>query len=121
MEILGAAAIVAVALVVVAALIGRGRGTPADGSPPPKSASKDGAVLDDREAKLATLEERIRERAGELDRRARELDEHTRALEAERDQLALRRKEHEEALERISGLSAAQAKERLLKEVEEES
>ena len=38
---------------------------------------------------------------GELDRRARELDEQTRALEAEREQLALRERDQESALERI--------------------
>ena len=63
---------------------------------------------------VARLEERVSERAAELDRRARELDDQTRALEAEREQLARRRREHEAALERISGLSARQAKERLM-------
>ena len=66
---------------------------------------------------LARLEERVRGRADELDRRARELDDQTRALEAEREQLARRRREHESALEQISGLSAGQAKERLLAEI----
>src|SRR5687768_2482555 len=66
---------------------------------------------------LARLEERVSGRAEELDRRARELDDQTRALEAEREQLARRRREHEAALERISGLSARQAKERLMAEV----
>ena len=66
---------------------------------------------------LARLEERVSGRASELDRRARELDDQTRALEAEREQLARRRREHEAALERISGLSAGQAKERLLAEI----
>ncbi|MDP8968297.1 MAG: ribonuclease Y [Actinomycetota bacterium] len=66
---------------------------------------------------LARLEERVRRRAEELDRRARELDDQTRALEAEREQLARRRREHEAALERISGLSAGQAKERLMAEI----
>ena len=47
----------------------------------------------------------------------RELDDQTRALEAEREQLARRRREHEQALEQISGLSAGQAKERLMNEI----
>ncbi|MDQ3850843.1 MAG: ribonuclease Y, partial [Actinomycetota bacterium] len=66
---------------------------------------------------LVRLEERARARARELDVRERELEEQTRALEAEREQLARRRREHEDALERISGLSAGQARERLLTEV----
>ncbi len=66
---------------------------------------------------VTRLEERVSVRAEELDRRARELDDQTRALEAEREQLARRAREHEEALERISGLSAGQAKQRLMNEI----
>lgn len=70
----------------------------------------------DRE-ELVRLEERLRARGEHLDERARELDEQTNALEAERDQLARRRREHEQALEEISGLSAELAKERLMRDV----
>jgi len=66
---------------------------------------------------VARLEERVSARAEELDRRARELDDQTRALEAEREQLARRCREHEQALEEISGLSAGQAKERLMADI----
>jgi ribonuclease Y len=66
---------------------------------------------------LARLEERVSLRAEELDRRARELDDQTRALEAEREQLARRWREHEQALEEISGLSAGQAKDRLMAQI----
>jgi ribonuclease Y len=119
MEILGAAVILAVALVAVAVVAGRGgRGTRPTRPADPVAAVAQSA-LDDRERRLDALEERLRERAAELDRRARELDEQTRALEAERDQIDVRRREHEEALERIAGLSAMQAKERLLREVED--
>jgi ribonucrease Y len=116
MEILGAAAILAVALVVVAVLRERGGRRAVTGAPETGAATAGSA---DRAEGVADLEERLRDRAGELDRRARELDEQTRALEAEREQLALRERDHESALERISGLSAAQAKERLLREVED--
>src|SRR5215213_1469215 len=116
MEILGAAAILAVALVVVAILRERGARRVVTGAPESGAAPADSP---DRAEGFADLEERLRDRAGELDRRARELDEQTRALEAEREQLALRERDHESALERISGLSAAQAKERLLREVED--
>ncbi len=66
---------------------------------------------------LARIEQRASMRAEELDRRARELDDQTRAIEAEREQLARRCREHEEALERISGLSAGQAKDRLMTQI----
>jgi ribonuclease Y len=66
---------------------------------------------------LARLDERANLRAEELDRRARELDDQTRAIEAEREQLARRCREHEQALEEISGLSAGQAKERLMAQI----
>ena len=70
----------------------------------------------DRE-QLVRLEERLNARSEDLDRRTRELDDQTRALEAERDQLTRRRREHEQALEQISGLSAGQAKQRLMAEI----
>ena len=66
---------------------------------------------------VVRLEERVSARAEELDRRARELDDQTRALEAEREQLARRGREHEQALEKISGLSAGQAKQKLMTEI----
>jgi ribonuclease Y len=78
----------------------------------PRSADPPGGLEE-----LARLEERVSLRAEELDRRARELDDQTRALEAEREQLARRVREHEQALEEISGLSAGQAKERLMAQI----
>src|SRR5215208_6045489 len=117
MEIVVVAAILAVAAVVVAALMRRSGHRPA--SAPQAAVAAAQPETGEREEGVARLEERLRERAGELDRRARELDEQTRALEAEREQLALRERDQESALERISGLSAAQAKERLLRDVED--
>lgn len=104
MELIVAAAILGAAIIVAVGL--RPSGHAPAGSPPP-------AGRDD----VAHLEERARARAEELDRRARELDDQTRALEAECEQLARRRREHEAALERISGLSAGQAKERLMAQI----
>ena len=118
MEIVGAAAILAVALIVVGALLARGRRVPGQGDGTVREVEQ---AVRDREQRVGEVEERIRERAAELDRRARELDEQTRALEAERDQLARRRREHEEALEEISGLSLAQARDRLVREAEEQA
>jgi ribonuclease Y len=119
MEILGAAVILGVAFVAVALVGTRTRRAASAAPAVDQHELVARAQLDDREQRLGALEERLRQRAAELDRRARELDEQTRALEAERDQLDRRRREHEEQLERIAGLSAAQAKERLLREVED--
>ena len=81
-----------------------------------RSLTPAGAPAIDRDD-LVRLEERLAARGDELDRRVLELDDQTRALEAEREQLARRRREHEVALEQISGLSAGQAKQRLMAEV----
>src|SRR4051812_35357866 len=102
MELIVPAAILAVAIL-AAALLSRHRHPPAAAS----------VASGDRE-ELVRLEERLNARADDLDRRTRELDDQTRALEAEGEQLARRRREHERGLEEISGLSAGQAKERLM-------
>ncbi len=103
MELIVAAAIVAAAIVLV--LGTRHRHLPPAGT----------AVIDRDD--LVRLEERLGARADDLDRRVLELDDQTRALEAEREQLGRRRREHETALEQISGLSAGQAKQRLMAEI----
>ena len=103
MELIVAAVILGAAIVGAIALRRR-ETTPPDAGPAHRE-------------ELVRLEERVSARAEELDRRARELDDQTRALEAERDQLALRRREHEQALEKISGLSAGQAKHKLMAEI----
>lgn len=118
MEIVGAAAILAVALIVVATLLARGRRAPVQHADAMRDVEQ---TVREREQRVGEVEERIRERAAELDRRARELDEQTRALEAEREQLARRRREHEEALEQISGLSVSQARDRLVREAEDQA
>ncbi|HEY1540536.1 MAG TPA: ribonuclease Y [Solirubrobacteraceae bacterium] len=109
MELIVPAAIVAMAILAAAIAFVHGMRQRA-----PLAPRADGAV--DRE-ELVRLEERLGARAADLDRRVAELDEQTRAIEAERQQLALRRREHEQALEQVSGLSAGQAKERLMREV----
>jgi ribonucrease Y len=103
MELIVAGAIVAVAIAYTFGF--RHRHAPRSVSPP---AARE---------ELARMEERVSLRAEELDRRARELDDQTRAIEAEREQLARRGREHEQALEEISGLSAGQAKERLMAQI----
>jgi ribonucrease Y len=104
MDLIVAAAIIGVAIVAGLALRRRA----------PREAGDTSAATRE---ELTRLEERVSGRAEELDRRARELDDQTRALEAEREQLARRAREHEQALEKISGLSAGQAKQRLMNEI----
>ena len=104
MELIVAAAIVAAAIAFVFGTRHRHPLSPA------------GAPAIDRDD-LVRLEERLAARGDDLDRRVLELDDQTRALEAEREQLARRRREHEVALEQISGLSAGQAKQRLMAEI----
>jgi ribonuclease Y len=105
MELIVPATIVAVAIL-AAAMLSRHRHQPVAVS----------VQTGDRE-ELVRFEERLNAREQDLDRRMRELDDQTRALEAEREQLTRRRREHEDALEQISGLSAGQAKERLMSEI----
>ena len=58
-------------------------------------------------------------RAAELDARERELEAPVERLAAQEDELEHLRDEHERALERVAGLSAGQAKQALLKDVED--
>jgi ribonucrease Y len=83
-------------------------------------AGAEAGALVERHAEVARSEERLRtreaaieERTNELDRRAAELAERDQALEDERDHLR-------RALERSAGLSAGQARQLLLKDLEDE-
>ena len=111
MEIIGAAALIAVGIVLAALVYGRthaaARPAAAAASPAP--------------APTAELETELRERRTELARREDGLDKREVELEREREALAARRADHERDLERISGLSASQAKQMLLKEIEDQS
>jgi ribonucrease Y len=85
------------------------------------------AELRARRAELARLEERLRARDGSLALREQELDERERGLQDRRrnldlsaDALKEAKREHLRELERIAGLSAGQAKQLLLRELEDE-
>jgi ribonuclease Y len=117
MEIIGAAALIAVGIVVAAVLYGRAHGAnlavagaPAGGVGPPAVDVK----LPERTAALAHREAELARREAELARRESE-------LERERDAAAGERLELERSLERISGMSAARAKQLLLKELEDKA
>src|SRR3954451_23380583 len=117
MEILIAAVVLSVGLVAAAALLGprrAGHGTAPPAAPaaaargavapapaaPPRADPPPAAALDTRETKLAEREA---------------------ALEREREQIAARRDELTRTLERASGLTSAQAKAILLKELEDDA
>ncbi|MCP9489241.1 MAG: ribonuclease Y [Solirubrobacteraceae bacterium MAG38_C4-C5] len=120
MEIIGAAALVAGALVAVAWLLVRNGGL-SGGSTATAQRDEQGRVLAERQAELARLEERLNGRASELDRRETEQNRREDLLDGQRDKLAEREGETAQALERACGMSAAQARKTLLEEVEEQA
>jgi ribonuclease Y len=108
MEIIGAAALIAVGLVVAAVLYGRPHGaTP--------------AVAERETATAAVLQTALTERSTSLERRDDALTQRESELARERDALAQSRLEAERTLERVAGMSAAKAKQLLLKEVEDQA
>ena len=107
MEIIGAAAVIAVAVVLAAVIYGRthrGAGGGSRGGPEPSEHERE---LSERGADLAKREENLVRREA--------------ALERERQQLADTRQELGRALEQVSGLSAAKAKQLLLAQVEDQA
>jgi ribonuclease Y len=133
MEIMIAAGMVAVALVVAAVLLTRR--TPAMATrrtslamapavadaPPPTAAGADADDALDRREAMGRLEERLVNRGSDLDRRAAELEHYAERLQSRDAELSAVREEHVRKLEEASGLSASQAKQILLKEVEDQA
>src|ERR1700716_2180103 len=118
MDIIGAAALIAVGIVFAALVYGRTHGAR------PVIAGGDGVTV----APVAPVEldrpERTSDlalREAELARREAELARREAELERERDGLSNGRLELERELERVSGMSAARAKQMLLKEIEEQA
>jgi ribonuclease Y len=135
METLIGAALIGVAIVVAAVVYGRSRpavataampGTapaaaPAVSAPDDSELSRRAAELERSAERTQALEAQLDRRGADLDRREAELerrDQHLRARAAELEKL---RVEREAALERIAGLSAGQAKQALLKDVEDDA
>ena len=139
MAIVIAAALVAVGLVGAAILVRRSPpdATHGAGSAPPPSAfapatptGHDREIVDvelrERRAEIARIEERalskeesVEAKLAELARRDQVLADRARELDRERKSLEQRKREHVRELERIAHLSASQAKQVLLREVEE--
>ena len=108
MEIIGAAALIAVGIVVAAILYGRSHGAG------PASAERDTAAT-------AALQAALGERSTALERREEALERREGELAAQREELTRDRAEVDTSLERVAGISAARAKELLLQEVEEQA
>src|SRR3989440_6243737 len=133
MAIVIAAALLAVGLVVAALLYartaGEGRGGSAAPAPAlPLARDEVEAELLERRGEIVRIEERVisKEEAidaklAELSRRDHRLDDRERELEHQRERLEQRKREHLRELERVAGLSASQAKQVLLKEVEDQA
>jgi ribonuclease Y len=77
------------------------------------------AALDERQA-MGRLEERLQAREVDMDRRAAELEHHAERLKTREAELATVREQHVRKLEQASGLSASQAKQILLKDLEDQ-
>ncbi len=111
MEIVGAAALIAVGIVIAALLYGRGHGA---GPVAAAAAERDTATATALQAALA-------ERGSALERREEVLSKREADVELERSTLADSRLEVERTLERLAGMSGARAKQMLLQEIEEQA
>ena len=118
MEIIGAAALIAVGIVVAAIIYGRTHGTStlAVAGPTPGP-----AVVDAPAPNPGRQDAQLVERTAAVTRREEALASREAEVEKERAALADARQEVERSLEQVSGLSAGRAKQLLLKEVEEQA
>jgi ribonuclease Y len=112
MQVIGAAALIAIGIVIAAVLYGRSHG-PARGAER-ETASNPGGALSDRDVSLDRREE-------SLLRREEALQEREAELERERGAVQARGAEADQRLEGLAGLSGARAKQLLLDEVEEQA
>jgi len=140
MEILIAAVVLAVGLVAAASLLTRRTPGLATGPVRPKAkkpvtappvvpaatetqaviATTDDGKSAERRADLLRLEERLRAREEAVESRLSELGERERVLVGKTGELEAARERHVRELERVAGMSAAQARNQLLKEVEDQ-
>jgi ribonucrease Y len=139
MEILIAAVVLAVGLVAAASLLTRRApgyaAGPAPKAPPaapppvaPRSAEPQGTIATtedgksaERRADLLRLEERLRAREEAVESRLSELGERERQLAAKAVELDRALEDQLRKLERVAGMSASQARQQLLKEVEDQA
>jgi ribonucrease Y len=108
MEIIGAAALIAVGIVAAAVLYGRTHGAS------PASGDRDAATA-------AALQAALTERSAALERREHALERREAELTDQREELSHQRSDVESRLELVAGISAPRAKELLLQEIEEQA
>jgi ribonuclease Y len=138
MEYVIAAGLLATGIVIAALVLGRARAAHAGAGPgrlapssvggtPVGTVGNGGGVASVAPAEAPpaaispAMEESLSRRLAELDRRESDVARRDQALDVERDEMTGLRAGLVRELERISGLSAGQAKQALLKEVEEEA
>jgi ribonuclease Y len=108
MEIIGAAALIAVGIVIAAVLYGRSHGA--------------GSAVAERDSATATaLQAALVERGTTLERQEGTLARRETELDRERSELAASRLEVERKLEQLAGMSGAKAKQLLLQEIEDQA
>jgi ribonuclease Y len=130
MEIVIAAAVLAAGLVIAALLLvkrapglataSRAPAAPSAGTSDLPSAPDEGDTSFAQQQEIGRLEERLVGREAALDVRVAELDERERMLAQRTAEAEESHERHVRALERVSGLSASQAKHLLLKELEDQ-
>jgi ribonuclease Y len=112
MEVIVAAALIAIAVVVAAVMYGRTHSSvPAPVTPP----------APDNSATATALQAALAERGTALERREDTIARREAELDQQRTELANRRVEAERTLERLAGMSGARAKELLLQEIEDQA
>jgi ribonuclease Y len=133
MEILIGAAVIAAGIVIAALVYGRERPVVATagfvpataGTAPPAEEAPElrrrAAELERSEERTHHLEAALDRQRADLDRREAELERRELHLQAREDEVEQLRSRREEALERIAGLSAGQAKQALLKDIEDDA
>jgi ribonucrease Y len=121
MEIIGAAALIAVGIVLAAVIYGRMHGARAAPTGNPSTTAPVVEVEGGRDANHLRRDADVLERTAAVTRREETLARKEAELEKERAGVTQARQELERSLEQISGLSAGRAKQLLLKEVEAEA
>jgi ribonucrease Y len=119
MEIIGAAALIAVGIVLAAVIYGRMHGprTAAAGHPSSNAAP----VVEVVRPNPAPRDAEVLERTAAVARREESLARKESELEKQLSQIGAARQELERTLEQVSGISAGRAKQLLLKEIEEQA
>jgi ribonucrease Y len=121
MEIIGAAALIAVGIVAAAVIYGKMHGPRTATAVTPRTTNASPPVVEVAPPAPVRRDAEALERTAAVNRREDGLARKELALEQERAEVAQLRQELERSLEQVSGLSAGRAKQLLLKEVEEQA